>query len=196
MNDTSLQARPEPFLLEHSSLFCFYGFVFPFRWYSLVAFSVTRFGVAHTSTCVRPRNVTPTISVHTIARDHHVPSADESDSQSDPTAAVVHVFGHRLPAWRHPTLRCGLRGAILHHVGAVAASDLLHLRVGQGPHCHFLNERCTDTSLCRFLFLVMVVLIITCAEVSILLCYFQLCNEDYRWWWRSFLSSGSQLTHS
>ena len=23
------------------------------------------------------------------------------------------------------------------------------------------------------------------------LCYFQLCNEDYEWWWRSFLNSGS-----
>ena len=42
-----------------------------------------------------------------------------------------------------------------------------------------------------FLFLVMIVLIVTCAEIAILLCYFQLCNEDYRWWWRSFLTSGS-----
>lgn len=42
-----------------------------------------------------------------------------------------------------------------------------------------------------FLFLVMIVLIVTCAEVSILLCYFQLCNEDYHWWWRAFMSSGS-----
>ena len=42
-----------------------------------------------------------------------------------------------------------------------------------------------------FLFLVMLVLVVTCAEVSILLCYFQLCSEDYRWWWRSFLTSGS-----
>lgn len=42
-----------------------------------------------------------------------------------------------------------------------------------------------------FLFLVMLVLVVTCAEVSILLCYFQLCNEDYRWWWKSFLASGS-----
>lgn len=42
-----------------------------------------------------------------------------------------------------------------------------------------------------FLFLVMVVLVLTCAEVSILLCYFQLCTEDYRWWWKSFLHSGS-----
>ena len=42
-----------------------------------------------------------------------------------------------------------------------------------------------------FLFLVGVVLLATCAEISILLCYLQLCNEDYRWWWRSFLASGS-----
>lgn len=42
-----------------------------------------------------------------------------------------------------------------------------------------------------FLFLVMLVLVITCAEVAILICYFQLCNEDYRWWWRSFLAPGA-----
>jgi transmembrane 9 superfamily protein 2/4 len=42
-----------------------------------------------------------------------------------------------------------------------------------------------------FLFVVFVILIVTCAEITIVLCYFQLCNEDYRWWWRSFLSSGS-----
>jgi transmembrane 9 superfamily protein 2/4 len=46
-----------------------------------------------------------------------------------------------------------------------------------------------------FLFLVMVVLVVTCAEISILLCYFQLCNEDYRWWWRSFLTSGSSAAY-
>ena len=42
-----------------------------------------------------------------------------------------------------------------------------------------------------FVFLVGIVLFATCAEISILLCYLQLCNEDYRWWWRSFLASGS-----
>jgi transmembrane 9 superfamily protein 2/4 len=42
-----------------------------------------------------------------------------------------------------------------------------------------------------FLFLVMIILVATCAEITILMCYFQLCNEDYRWWWRAFLSSGS-----
>ena len=37
----------------------------------------------------------------------------------------------------------------------------------------------------------MAILVATCAETTILMCYFQLCNEDYRWWWRSLLSSGS-----
>jgi len=42
-----------------------------------------------------------------------------------------------------------------------------------------------------FLALVMLILLVTCAEIAIVLCYFQLCNEDYHWWWRSFLNSGA-----
>jgi transmembrane 9 superfamily protein 2/4 len=41
-----------------------------------------------------------------------------------------------------------------------------------------------------YLFSVLVLLIITSAEVSILMCYFHLCAEDYRWWWRSFFTPG------
>lgn len=41
-----------------------------------------------------------------------------------------------------------------------------------------------------FLFLVFIILIVTCSETTILLCYFHLCAEDYHWWWRSFLTSG------
>ncbi len=33
-----------------------------------------------------------------------------------------------------------------------------------------------------FLCLVYIILVITCAEITIVLCYFQLCSEDYRWW--------------
>ena len=33
-----------------------------------------------------------------------------------------------------------------------------------------------------FLFVVFIILIITCAEITIVLCYFQLCSEDYNWW--------------
>lgn len=41
------------------------------------------------------------------------------------------------------------------------------------------------------LIITLVILVATCAQVTIVLTYFQLCNEDYRWHWRSFFSSGS-----
>lgn len=41
-----------------------------------------------------------------------------------------------------------------------------------------------------FLFLVFVILGVCCSEISIVMVYFQLCGEDYHWWWRSFLMSG------
>ncbi|CAH8465173.1 unnamed protein product [Dicrocoelium dendriticum] len=41
-----------------------------------------------------------------------------------------------------------------------------------------------------FLFAVFIILIICCAQVAMVMTYFQLCNEDYRWWWRTFIASG------
>ena len=35
-----------------------------------------------------------------------------------------------------------------------------------------------------FLFLVFIILAISCSQISIVMVYFQLCGEDYRWWWR------------
>jgi len=42
-----------------------------------------------------------------------------------------------------------------------------------------------------FLFMVFVILVVTCAEITIVMCYFQLCSEDYHWWWRSYLTAGA-----
>lgn len=42
-----------------------------------------------------------------------------------------------------------------------------------------------------FLLIVFVILLITCAEITLLFCYFQLCAENYNWWWRSFMTGGS-----
>jgi len=42
-----------------------------------------------------------------------------------------------------------------------------------------------------FLFLVFVILVISCAQIALVLVYFQLCGEDYHWWWRSFIQGGS-----
>merc|ERR1711933_689965 len=46
-----------------------------------------------------------------------------------------------------------------------------------------------------FLALVLAILIVTCAEISIALTYFQLTCEDYNWWWRSFFSSASSAIY-
>ncbi|KAL2502458.1 Transmembrane 9 superfamily member 8 [Forsythia ovata] len=46
-----------------------------------------------------------------------------------------------------------------------------------------------------FLFLVFIILVVTCAEITVVLCYFQLCSEDYLWWWRSYLTSGSSALY-
>lgn len=46
-----------------------------------------------------------------------------------------------------------------------------------------------------FMAIVFVILTITCAEISIVMVYFQLCYEDYQWWWRSFFISASSGLH-
>ncbi|KAA8534839.1 hypothetical protein F0562_029945 [Nyssa sinensis] len=46
-----------------------------------------------------------------------------------------------------------------------------------------------------FLFIVFIILLVTCVEITIVLCYFQLCSEDYRWWWRAYLTSGSSALY-
>ncbi|CAM8911381.1 unnamed protein product [Rhodiola kirilowii] len=42
-----------------------------------------------------------------------------------------------------------------------------------------------------FLFIVLIILVVVCAEVSIVLTYMHLCVEDWQWWWKSFFASGS-----
>jgi len=42
-----------------------------------------------------------------------------------------------------------------------------------------------------FLFLTFLILMVTVAEITVLFNYFQLCGEDYHWWWRSFINGGA-----
>ncbi|KAG9153591.1 hypothetical protein Leryth_008531 [Lithospermum erythrorhizon] len=42
-----------------------------------------------------------------------------------------------------------------------------------------------------FLLVVLLLLMVVCAEVSLVLTYMHLCVEDWRWWWKSFFASGS-----
>jgi transmembrane 9 superfamily protein 2/4 len=47
-----------------------------------------------------------------------------------------------------------------------------------------------------FTLAVYLILIITCAEVTVLLVYYQLCAENHRWWWYSFFCSGSTAAYT
>ncbi|KAK1399250.1 Transmembrane 9 superfamily member [Heracleum sosnowskyi] len=42
-----------------------------------------------------------------------------------------------------------------------------------------------------FLLVVLLLLVIVCAEVSVVLTYMHLCIEDWQWWWKAFYASGS-----
>uniref|UniRef100_J3MGC1 Transmembrane 9 superfamily member n=1 Tax=Oryza brachyantha TaxID=4533 RepID=J3MGC1_ORYBR len=46
-----------------------------------------------------------------------------------------------------------------------------------------------------FLFLVFAILVVTCAEIAVVLCYFQLCGEDYEWWGSSPPPAGSSALY-
>jgi len=46
-----------------------------------------------------------------------------------------------------------------------------------------------------FLFLVFLILLISVSQIAIVLCYFQLCGEDYHWWWRILFSSGGSAIY-
>ncbi|CAH6780155.1 Gm364 [Phodopus roborovskii] len=48
------------------------------------------------------------------------------------------------------------------------------------PHMYYLLA---------FLLLVFLILMISCSEVTVLLCYFRLYAEDCGWWWRAFMTS-------
>ncbi|MGK3759746.1 MAG: transmembrane 9 superfamily protein 2/4, partial [Bacillariaceae sp.] len=47
-----------------------------------------------------------------------------------------------------------------------------------------------------FTLIVFLILVITCAEVTLLLVYNQLCAENHRWWWFSFFAPGSTALYT
>eukprot|EP01113_Clastostelium_recurvatum_P025249 TRINITY_DN3038_c0_g1_i6.p1 TRINITY_DN3038_c0_g1~~TRINITY_DN3038_c0_g1_i6.p1 ORF type:complete len:432 (-),score=68.04 TRINITY_DN3038_c0_g1_i6:37-1332(-) len=51
------------------------------------------------------------------------------------------------------------------------------------------NDRFYNTF--GFLFVSFIIFVVTCAEITIFMGYFQLCGEDYHWWWRSFFTAST-----
>jgi len=102
-------------------------------------------------------------------------------------ALKMPVRTHQIPrhipeqAWYMKSLFTTLMGGIL-PFGAVFI-ELFFILTSIWMHRYYYVFGC--------LFVVFIILIITCAEITVVMIYFQLCAEDYRWWWRAFLTSGS-----
>jgi len=47
-----------------------------------------------------------------------------------------------------------------------------------------------------FTLTVYIILFVTCAEITTLMVYYQLCAENHRWWWFSFKTSGSVAVYT
>eukprot|EP00920_Eleutheroschizon_duboscqi_P031725 GHVT01076419.1.p1 GENE.GHVT01076419.1~~GHVT01076419.1.p1 ORF type:complete len:618 (-),score=43.81 GHVT01076419.1:1966-3819(-) len=83
--------------------------------------------------------------------------------------------------WFMNPIFCGLFGGALPFLAMF--TELFFLFTSIWQHRFFY--------LFGFLFLVLIILLVVCAEISISLCYVQLVCEDYNWWWRSFFSSAA-----
>lgn len=42
-----------------------------------------------------------------------------------------------------------------------------------------------------FLLLIMIIQMVISSQIAIIITYIQLCRKNYRWWWKSFVVSGS-----
>ena len=84
------------------------------------------------------------------------------------------------PWYMHPLFSC-LVGGVL-PFGAVFI-ELFFILTSVWLHLYYY--------LFGFPALVSVILVVMCAEIAIVVCYYQLCSEDYNWWWRAYIISGA-----
>jgi len=103
--------------------------------------------------------------------------------EADKHPAKVHQIPRQIPA--QPFL---LRPPFVYLIGGILPFGAVFIEVYFVLSSVWLHQ---FYYLFGFLLFVFLVLLLTCAETTIVFVYFQLCNEDYRWWWRSFLCSGS-----
>ena len=47
-----------------------------------------------------------------------------------------------------------------------------------------------------YTFMTFLLCVLACAELSVLMTYFQLCNENHRWWWLSIFTAGSPALYA
>jgi transmembrane 9 superfamily protein 2/4 len=88
------------------------------------------------------------------------------------------------PWYMHPAFSC-LVGGVL-PFGAVFI-ELFFILTSVWHHQFYY--------LFGFIAIVFSILAVTCAEITVVLAYFQLCSEDYHWWWRAYITSGASAMY-
>jgi len=83
--------------------------------------------------------------------------------------------------WYYNPYFCAFWGALLPYGSASVEMYFIMSSLWMGQYYYVFGVLAVVFSL----------LILLCAEMTILVAYFHLCSEDYRWWWRSFYTSGS-----
>jgi len=112
-------------------------------------------------------------------------------------------FGYRVPAIEHPVRTNQIPRQVppqvwyMHPVVSILMGGVLPFGAIFIELFFILSSLWQGQFYYLFAFLgaVFVILCITCAEITVVLTYFQLCSEDYRWHWRSFLTSGASAAY-
>jgi len=120
-----------------------------------------------------------------------------------PLTFVGYYFGFRKQAYEHPVRTNQIPRQVpaqvwyLHPVLSVLMAGILPFGA-MFIELFFILSAIWENQyyyLFGFLFLVFLILVTSCAQISVVMTYFQLCGEDHRWWWRSLMVSGGSAVY-
>jgi transmembrane 9 superfamily member 2/4 len=118
---------------------------------------------------------------------------------SIPLVFLGAYFGYKAEAMSFPTVTSTIARAIpppptlLHPMVGMTVTGIVPFAAAYVEFFFIMTSLWMDQFYYVFGFtlIVFLILCITCAEVTVLLVYYQLCAENHRWWWYSFFTAGS-----
>lgn len=123
---------------------------------------------------------------------------------SIPLVFVGAYFGYKQDSMEFPTITSTIARAIppsqplLHPLIGTFAAGVVPFAAAYVELFFIMTSLWMDQYYYVFGFtlIVFLILVITCAEVTLLLVYNQLCAENHRWWWFSFFAPGSTALYT